>query len=53
MKSWLYHLRRVDDLFYWEILTPAGGLVCRSLLGFSTEELALSNLRDFHPVDHF
>ena len=53
MKRWLYLLRREQNLVFWEILTSAGYLVCRSLRGFATDDEALSDLRLFHPVDHF
>lgn len=53
MFKWLYRLRWERDLVFWEILTSAGELVCRSIRGFHNESEAMTNLRDFHPVDHF
>ena len=53
MKKWLFVLRQDFGLFFWEILTPAGNLVCRSLNGFSSKEEANADLKVFHPEDHF
>ena len=53
MKKWLYSLRQDNNLVFWQIFTNAGNLVCRSLIGFTTEAEALSDLRKFHPADHF
>ena len=53
MKKWLFRLRWSFGLVFWEIFTPAGGLVCRSLRGFVSEDDAKHDLADFHPPDHF
>lgn len=53
MKKWLYRLRWNHELVFWEILTSAGNLVCRSLVGFSNENEARIDLRKYHPADHF
>lgn len=53
MKKWLFLLRLQNGLFFWEILTPAGNLVCRSLRGFFTEAEAKCDLERFHPPVHF
>lgn len=53
MKKWLFRLRWNLGLVFWEILTPAGGLVCRSLRGFRSEDEAKLDLAKFHPPGHF
>ena len=53
MKKWLRLLRWEFDLCFWYIFTGAGNLVCRSLCGFTTEDEALADLRDYNPEDHF
>lgn len=53
MKKWLFLLRLINDLVFWELFTPAGNLVCRSTKGFATEDEARKHLADYHPPDHF
>jgi hypothetical protein len=53
MKKWLFLLRPENGLFFWQIFTPAGNLVCRSVHGFLSEDEAKRDLERFHPPDHF
>lgn len=53
MKHWLFWLRWNLGLVFWEIMTPAGGLICRSVFGFVSEDEARKDLAKFHPLDHF
>ncbi len=53
MKKWLFSLRWEKGLVFWQIFTSAGHLICRSFVGFRTENEALADLRKYHPVDHF
>ena len=53
MKKWLYLLRWECDLVFWEIFTATGHLICRSLNGFRDEGEAITDLRAYHPADHF
>lgn len=53
MYKWLYQLRWERELVFWEIFTAAGHLICGSVVGFPNEFEALSNLRAYHPAEHF
>lgn len=53
MKKWLWLLRWEYDFCFWLIFSAENQLVCRSLLGFSTEAEALADLRKCLPEDHF